>query len=79
MSGQNVSKEDIKTILTRAGEGSKVIITGDVEQIDTKDLDATNNGLIYVIEKFKDSPLAGHITLTQGERSRLATEAAKIL
>lgn len=76
---QNLSKDDIKTILTRAGEGTKIILTGDVEQIDNRDLDAMNNGLTYVIEKFKDSPLAGHITFTKGERSALATEAAKIL
>jgi len=76
---QNLNKEDIKTILTRAGDNTKLILTGDVSQIDNSDLDATNNGLSYVIEKFKESPLAGHVTLTQGERSRLATEAAKIL
>lgn len=76
---QNLSKEDIKTLLTRAGEKTKIIITGDLLQIDRKDLDATNNGLSYVIDKFKKSELAGHITLLQGERSALATEAAKLL
>lgn len=76
---QNLSKEDVKTILTRAGEGTKVILTGDIEQIDNSVLDATSNGLAYVIEKFKESEFAGHITFTQGERSRLATEAADIL
>lgn len=76
---QNLSKEDVKTILTRAGEGTKVILTGDIEQIDNSVLDATSNGLAYVIEKFKHSLFAGHITFTQGERSRLATEAADIL
>lgn len=76
---QNLNKEEIKTILTRAGEGTKVILTGDLDQIDNNSLDAINNGLTYCIEKFKDSPLAGHITFTQGERSRLATEAANIL
>ena len=76
---QNLSKEDVKTILTRAGEGTKIILTGDIEQIDNSVLDATSNGLTHVIEKFKDSDLAGHITFTQGERSKLASLAAEIL
>ena len=76
---QNMSKDEIKTVLTRAGEGTKIILTGDIEQIDNNRLDASNNGLTYVIEKFKGSPLAGHVTLIDGERSRLATEAARIL
>jgi PhoH-like ATPase len=76
---QNLSKEDVKTILTRAGEGTKIILTGDIEQIDNSLLDATSNGLTHVIEKFKGSELAGHITFTQGERSKLASKAAEIL
>lgn len=76
---QNISPSDIKTILTRAGESSKIIIDGDVDQIDVNNLDSMNNGLTYVIERFRSSQLAGHITLINGERSRLATEAAKIL
>ena len=76
---QNLSKEEVKTILTRAGEGTKIILTGDIEQIDNSALDATNNGLTYVIEKFRDSELAGHITFIQGERSKLASKAAEIL
>jgi len=76
---QNLSKEDVKTILTRAGEGTKIILTGDIEQIDNSMLDTTSNGLTHVIEKFKDSGLAGHVTFTQGERSRLASKAAEIL
>lgn len=76
---QNLSKEDVKTILTRAGENTKIILTGDIEQIDNSLLDATSNGLTHVIEKFKDSELAGHITFTQGERSKLASKAAEIL
>lgn len=76
---QNLSKEEVKTILTRAGQGTKIVLTGDVEQIDASHLDATNNGLTYVVEKFKDSELAGHVTFTRGERSPLATEAAEIL
>lgn len=76
---QNLSKEEVKTILTRAGENTKIILTGDIEQIDNSLLDATSNGLTHVIEKFKDSEMAGHITFTQGERSKLASRAAEIL
>lgn len=76
---QNLSKEEVKTILTRAGENTKIILTGDIEQIDNSALDATSNGLTHAIEKFKDSGIAGHITFTQGERSRLASKAAEIL
>lgn len=76
---QNLSKDEMKTILTRASKGTKIVLTGDVEQIDNTALDATNNGLSYVVEKFKSSSLAGHVTLTKGERSELAAEAAKLL
>lgn len=76
---QNISKEEIKTIITRAGNNTKIVLTGDIEQIDDWRLDAMNNGLTYVIENFKKSELAGHISLTKGERSPLAFEAARIL
>lgn len=76
---QNLTKEEVKTVLTRAGENTKIILTGDIEQIDNSVLDATSNGLTYVIEKFKNSELAGHITFMQGERSKLATLASEIL
>jgi predicted ribonuclease YlaK/intein/homing endonuclease len=76
---QNISTEEIKTILTRAGENTKVILLGDLAQIDSKDLDAMDNGLTFVIEKFKASELSGHISLVKGERSRLATKAAELL
>jgi PhoH-like ATPase len=76
---QNITSADMKTLLTRSGESSKIILLGDIDQIDNKDLDAMDNGLTHAIEKFKDSELAGHITLTKGERSRLATLASKIL
>ncbi len=76
---QNLSKHEIKTILTRAGEGTKVVLTGDPFQIDNPYLDSTNNGLTYVVEKFKDCPIAAHVTLTQGERSELASLAALFL
>lgn len=76
---QNISKEDMKTILTRVGDNTKIILTGDISQIDNRSLDPINNGLAYALEKFKVSELAGHITFTKGERSDLATEAAKLL
>lgn len=76
---QNISKDEIKTILTRAGHNTKIVLTGDIEQIDNYHLDAINNGLTYTIEQFKDSELSGHITLIQGERSPLATLSANIL
>jgi PhoH-like ATPase len=76
---QNITKDEIKTILTRAGTDTKIVLTGDLDQIDNRDLDATDNGLVYVVEKFKDYDIAGHVTFTQGERSRLATLSADIL
>jgi|ERR1700722_8510429 len=76
---QNISKDEIKTILTRAGEGTKIILTGDPSQIDLSHLDATNNGLSYVIDKFRNSELAGSVLFEKGERSLLATTASELL
>jgi len=76
---QNLTAHEVKTIITRVGENTKVILTGDIEQIDNIYTNETSNGLAYAIEKFKGSDLAGHITFRKGERSRLATEASKIL
>ena len=76
---QNLNQHEIKTILTRVGEGTKIVLTGDIEQIDNVYVDATNNGLSYVIEKLKREELAGHITLFKGVRSPVATMAASIL
>jgi PhoH-like ATPase len=76
---QNLNREELKTLITRIGYNSKCIITGDINQIDKMYLDAISNGLVYVVEKFKTSKLAGHMLLTKGERSDLATEAANIL
>lgn len=76
---QNLTPHEVKTILTRAGEGTKVILTGDPQQIDNPYVDATSNGLTYVIERFKNSPLAGHITFSKGERSGLAQAASELL
>lgn len=76
---QNLTKHEVKTILTRVGEGSKIVLMGDPEQIDHPYLDAYNNGLTYVVEKFKDQSIAGHIKLVKGERSGLAQLAADLL
>lgn len=76
---QNLSPKSIKTILTRVGFGSKIILTGDIHQIDSVYLDAVNNGLAYVVEKFKGQKMAGTITFSKGERSDLATLASEIL
>jgi PhoH-like ATPase len=77
--GQNCTPHEIKTILTRAGEGTKIVITGDPEQIDTPYLDSSSNGLSYVVEKFRGENIAAHVVLTKGERSELAEIAARIL
>ncbi len=76
---QNLTPHEVKTILTRAGEGTKIVLTGDTAQIDNPYVDAASNGLTYVIERFRNEPLAGHITLYQGERSDLAARAATLL
>ena len=76
---QNLDAKDVKTLLTRAGEGSKILLLGDIEQIDNKDLDASNNGLTQVIERFKGWDNFAHITLVHGERSILASKAAELL
>ena len=76
---QNLTPHEVKTILTRAGEGTKIVLTGDTAQIDNPYVDAASNGLTYVIERFRNEPLAGHVTLYQGERSDLAARAAEML
>lgn len=76
---QNLTMHELKTIITRVGEGTKIILTGDIDQIDSAFLDATNNGLTYAVEKFKPYELAGHISLQKGERSAVATLAAQVL
>ncbi|RST75360.1 PhoH family protein [Siminovitchia acidinfaciens] len=76
---QNLTKHEVKTILTRVGEGSKIVLMGDPQQIDHPYLDEYNNGLTYVLEKFKEESAAGHIKLIKGERSDLAQLAADIL
>jgi PhoH-like ATPase len=76
---QNLTPHEIKTVLTRAGEGTKVVMTGDPGQIDNPYVDAMSNGLTYCIERFKDADIAGHVTLRKGERSELAELAANLL
>jgi PhoH-like ATPase len=76
---QNLTPHEVKTIITRAGENTKVILTGDVRQIDTPYLDEHSNGLSYVIERLKGQGLYCHITLEKGERSALANLANEML
>jgi PhoH-like ATPase len=76
---QNLTSHELKTIITRVGEGTKIILTGDIEQIDNAYVDATTNGLTYAVEKFKPYELSGHITLKKGERSAVATLASQVL
>jgi len=76
---QDMTRPEIKTLVSRMGEGSKLVLIGDVMQISNPYLDSTNNGLSNVIEKFKPYNFSAHITLTKGERSELATVAGEIL
>tara|TARA_B100001248_G_scaffold262728_1_gene261727 strand:- start:2613 stop:4028 length:1416 start_codon:yes stop_codon:yes gene_type:complete len=76
---QNLTPHEIKTIITRAGQGTKVILTGDCYQIDNPYLDSSTSGLTYCVERFKGVPIASHVTLTKGERSQLAELASNIL
>jgi len=76
---QNLTSHELKTIITRVGHNTKLVLTGDVQQIDNSYVDSVSNGLTYAIEKFKNYDIAGHVTLSKGERSRLATIAAEIL
>ena len=76
---QNLTAHELKTIITRVGHGTKLVLTGDIQQIDNSYVDSVSNGLTHAVEKFKEHDLAGHVTLTKGERSRLATLASEIL
>ena len=76
---QNLTPHEIKTIVTRVGNGTKIVLTGDPYQIDNPYVDSLSNGLSHVVERFKELPLAGHISLIRGERSALAEMAANIL
>jgi PhoH-like ATPase len=76
---QNLTPHEVKTIVTRVGEGTKIVFTGDPYQIDNPYVDAESNGLTWLVERFKGQPLAGHVTLLRGERSELAELAANLL
>jgi PhoH-like ATPase len=76
---QNLTPHEVKTIVTRAGEHTKIVLTGDPYQIDNPYIDSSSNGLTYVVERFKAQKEAGHVTLSRGERSDLAEIAANVL
>ena len=76
---QNLTPHEVKTIITRVGDNTKMIFTGDPFQIDNPYVDSTNNGLVHVVNRFRHEKIAGHITLTKGERSALAELAANLL
>lgn len=76
---QNLTRHEVKTVITRAGEGTKVVLVGDPDQIDHPYLDRQTNGLVYAMERFHGEPIAGHVTLVKGERSPLAQLAANLL
>jgi PhoH-like ATPase len=76
---QNLTPHEVKTIVTRAGDGTKIVLTGDPFQIDNPYVDSTNNGLVHVVNRFKTEKIAGHITMSKGERSELAELAANLL
>ncbi len=76
---QNLTPHEVKTIITRAGEGTKIIFTGDIDQIDSPYLDDRSNGLSYLTDKMKGQDIFAHVNLVKGERSRLAELASKLL
>ncbi len=76
---QNLTPHEIKTIVSRAGEGTKVVLTGDPYQIDNMYLDANSNGLSYLVDAFKGQAIYGHVTLQKTERSELAELASTLL
>ncbi len=76
---QNLTPHEIKTIISRAGEGTKMVLTGDPYQIDNPYLDSSSNGLAYAVERLKALALHGHVTLRKSERSHLAAVAADYL
>jgi len=76
---QNLTPHEVKTIITRAGEGCKIAFTGDVQQLDTPSLDMPSNGLVYMIDKMKGQELFAHVNLIKGERSKLSELASQLL
>ena len=76
---QNATIHELKTIITRMGTNSKIVLLGDVDQIDTPYIDRQSSGLSIVIDKFQNSPLCAHVNLSKGQRSDLASVASNIL
>ncbi len=76
---QNLTPHEIKTIVTRAGDNTKIVLTGDSFQIDNPYVDSANTGLVYLVERFKDEAISAHITLSKGERSKLSELASNLL
>jgi PhoH-like ATPase len=76
---QNLTPHEIKTIVTRAGDNTKIVLTGDSFQIDNPYVDSANNGLVYLVDRFKDESISAHITLSKGERSKLSELASNLL
>ncbi|MEW6434640.1 MAG: PhoH family protein [Myxococcota bacterium] len=76
---QNLTPHEVKTIVTRVGDNTKIVLTGDPFQIDNPYVDSTNNGLVHVVNRFKDQKIAGHIVMSKGERSQLAELATNLL
>jgi PhoH-like ATPase len=76
---QNLTPHEIKTIITRVGDGTKIVVTGDPYQIDNPYIDSSSNGLTYLVERFKEQAISAHVTFTKGERSKLSELAANLL
>ena len=76
---QNLTPHEVKTIITRAGEGTKMVFTGDLQQIDSPYLDSQSNGLAYMIDKMKGQNVFAHVNLVKGERSELSELASNLL
>ena len=76
---QNLTPHEVKTIVTRAAEGTKIVLTGDPYQIDNPYIDSSNNGLVHTVNRFRAEKVAGHVTLRKGERSELAELASNLL
>ena len=76
---QNLTPHEVKTIITRSGDGTKIVLTGDPGQIDNPYVDSSSNGFNYIVSKFRPHAIAAHVELQKGERSELAELAANIL
>ena len=76
---QNLTPHEVKTIISRAGENTKIVFAGDINQIDTPYLDSQSNGLSYLIDKLKGQQLYSHVTLRKGERAKLSNLANELL